>query len=94
MNQKNLNDFFTKYLKGASLGSFALLGLGYLALNSYYYGNKTLKIVDIGHYAIKFNKLSEFLSPVVYKEGYNLKIPFFETPIIYNVQTRENEIFA
>lgn len=37
MNQ-NLNQVFNKYLKGASLGSFLLAGLGYLALNSYYYG--------------------------------------------------------
>jgi hypothetical protein len=34
----NLNQLFSKYLKGASLGSFLLAGLGYLALNSYYYG--------------------------------------------------------
>lgn len=31
---------------------------------------------------------------MVYREGYNLKLPFFEDPIIYNAQTRENEIFA
>jgi hypothetical protein len=37
MNTK-LNNFFSKYLKGASMGSFLLVGLGYLALNSYYYG--------------------------------------------------------
>ena len=43
----------------------------------------------VGHYAIKFNKLFG-LSPQVYREGYNLKIPFIEAPIIYNVQTREN----
>lgn len=47
----------------------------------------------MGHYAIKFNKLFG-LSPQVYREGYNLKLPFIEQPIIYNVQTRENEIFA
>lgn len=34
----NLNNLFAKYLKGASMGSFLLVGLGYLALNSYYYG--------------------------------------------------------
>lgn len=43
MNQKNVMDLFTKYLKGASLGTFALVGLSYLALNSYYYGNISLK---------------------------------------------------
>ena len=50
--------------------------------------------VDVGHYAIKFNKLSSQLSSQVYREGFNFKIPFIEQPIIYNVQTRENEIQA
>ena len=48
-------------------------------------------IVDVGHYAIKFNKLTG-LSPHRYKEGFNFKIPLLEEQIIYNVQTRENEI--
>ncbi len=39
----NLMNQFNKYLKGASLGSFFLVGLGYLALNSYYYGTSQLK---------------------------------------------------
>lgn len=34
----NLNNLLSKYFKGASMGSFLLVGLGYLALNSYYYG--------------------------------------------------------
>ena len=55
---------------------------------------RMLFVVDVGHYAIKFNKLSSALSPVVYREGFNFKIPFIEQPIIYNVQTRENEMFA
>jgi len=47
-----------------------------------------IKIVDVGHFAIKFNKLSG-LSPKTYKEGFNFKIPILEEAIIYNVQTRE-----
>lgn len=42
MNANNFNNLFSKYLKGASLGSFLLAGLGYLALNSYYYGTHGL----------------------------------------------------
>lgn len=42
MNPNTLNQF-NKFFKGASLGSFVLVGLGYLALNSYYYGIKELK---------------------------------------------------
>lgn len=51
-------------------------------------------LVDVGHYAIKFNKLWGGLSPIRYKEGINFKIPIIEEQIIFNVQTRENEIFA
>jgi hypothetical protein len=43
MNQKNAIEWFTKHLKGASMGSFLMVGLGYLALNAYYYGNNFLK---------------------------------------------------
>lgn len=43
MNANNFNNLFGKYLKGASMGSFLLAGLGYLALNSYYYGTHGLK---------------------------------------------------
>jgi prohibitin 2 len=34
------------------------------------------------------------LSSNRYREGYNFKVPFVEVPIIYNVQTREDEIRA
>jgi len=85
---------FQKGFKGPSIGGVLLAGLGFIALNSYYYGTIIIDLVDVGHYAIKFNKLSSALSPLVYREGYNFKIPFVEVPIIYNVQTRENEIYA
>jgi prohibitin 2 len=55
--------------------------------------NFRLILVDIGHYAIKFNKLLG-LTANRYREGYNFKLPFIETPIIFNVQTREDEIRA
>jgi prohibitin 1 len=53
-----------------------------------------LNAVDVGHYAIKFNKLWAGLTPNRYREGYNFKFPIIEEPIIYNVQTREDEIKA
>lgn len=46
-----------------------------------------LIVVDVGHYAIKFNKFTG-LSAQRYREGYNFKFPIIENPIIYNVQTR------
>ena len=97
MDQKSFNKAyqqFQKGFKGPSIGGALLMGLGFLALNSYYYGTIFIDLVDVGHYAIKFNKLSSVLSPLVYREGYNFKLPLIEVPIIYSVQTRENEIFA
>lgn len=38
MNPNQFNKMFQNFSKGVSLGSIALFGLGYLALNSYYYG--------------------------------------------------------
>jgi len=52
--------------------------------------NLSLIAVDIGHYAIKFNKLWGGLTPNRYREGYNFKFPIIEDQIIYNVQTRED----
>lgn len=48
---------------------------------------KKTNLVDVGHYAIKFNKLTG-LSPIRYSEGYNFKFPYIEDAIILNVQTR------
>lgn len=70
--------------------NFGLVLGGILAwgfLKSIYYGNFLYNVVDVGHYAIKFNRFTG-LSPVRYSEGYNFKLPFVEIPIIYNVQTR------
>lgn len=41
MNPKDLNNAFSK-LKGMSVGSFVLLGLGWLATQSIYYGSSGL----------------------------------------------------
>jgi len=32
-------------------------------------------LVDVGHYAIKWNKLYGGLTPFRYREGYNFKMP-------------------
>lgn len=42
---------------------------------------------------MKFNKITG-LGETVYREGWNLKLPYFEQPIIFNVQSREKEIKA
>lgn len=81
----NANNFnFSPRLNAALiLGGFLAWGL----FNSIYYGTYSCNAVDVGHYAIKFNKFTG-LSPIRYSKGYNFKMPVIEKPIIYNVQTR------
>jgi hypothetical protein len=80
MNQKGFKDFSVHLHKWR--GSFgksyffmfsALFGLALLS-KSIYYGKSLFILVDVGHFAIKFNKFKG-LSPERHKEGYNFKIP-------------------
>jgi prohibitin 2 len=48
-------------------------------------------IVDTGHRAIKFNKISG-VRPQVYKEGWHVLYPWFERPIVYDVRTHPTVI--
>jgi prohibitin 2 len=42
--------------------------------------------VDGGHRAIKFNRITG-LGTKQFKEGWHLRIPYFERPVIYDVRT-------
>lgn len=92
---KHFNNF-TSQMKGPNnprsiLGLLLAGCLLSVAGSCFYYGIETnYYLVEVGHYAIKFNRLWGGLGEKRYREGYNLKWPFIETPIIYNVQTREN----
>jgi prohibitin 2 len=55
-------------------------GLGYGAYNSVY-------TVDGGHRAVVFNRIMG-MKPVVYGEGLNFNIPWFEWPVVYDIRTR------
>lgn len=46
-----------------------------------------LCIVDTGHGAIVFNKFSGVKNQV-YKEGWHLMVPWFERPVVYDLQSR------
>jgi prohibitin 2 len=61
-------------------GGVGLVGLSYFA-------NNLLFNVEAGHRAVKFNRLSG-IGTMVYAEGTHMNIPWFEWPIIFNVQTR------
>lgn len=45
------------------------------------------KIVDTGHGAIVFNKVTGVKNQI-YKEGWHVMMPWFERPIIYDLQSR------
>jgi prohibitin 2 len=47
--------------------------------------------VDGGHRAIKYKRLSG-VSRVIYAEGTHFNIPWFETPIIYDVRAKPRNI--
>lgn len=47
---------------------------------------KTIYSVEGGHRAIKFSRFTG-LSSKYYREGWHLKIPYFERPIIYDIRT-------
>ena len=42
--------------------------------------------VDTGHMAVKFSRLTGMGSST-YREGYNIMIPWFERPVIYDVRS-------
>ncbi len=92
---KNFNNFASQMKGGNSsrtiLSLLLLGGLLSVGTSCFYYGiQRNYCLVEVGHYAIKFNRLWGGLGKERYREGYNLKWPFIEEPIIYNVQTREN----
>ena len=54
---------------------------------------KCIYTVDGGHRAIKFSRLTG-LGPKYYREGWHLKLPYFEWPIIYDIRTQYNNTNA
>jgi len=74
---------FGKALGGAS--GLLLLGGAAITLNS------ALFNVDGGHRAIKYTRLHG-VKPDVYGEGTHFVIPWFETPIIYDVRAKPRTI--
>jgi prohibitin 2 len=70
----------------------ALLGSAGTAVFSLWLLQKySLFQVDTGHRAIKFSKISG-VGNQTYKEGWHIMLPWFERPIIYDVQTHPTVI--
>jgi len=73
--------------KGALGGAagLVLLGLGALTINS------ALFNVDGGHRAIKYTRLGG-VKKEIYNEGTHLMLPWFETPITYDVRAKPRNV--
>eukprot|EP00347_Sterkiella_histriomuscorum_P004949 403358465 len=65
-------------LAASTISPFLMLYLGY---------KYTIFHVDTGHGAIVFNKFSGVKNEF-YKEGWHLMLPWFERPIVYDLQSR------
>jgi len=70
---------------GAGLG--ALTGL----LTVYATWKQGVYYVEPGHRAFKFNKITG-VGNTIYREGWHLKMPYFERQIIYDVRTHPKVI--
>ncbi|KAI9172150.1 prohibitin-2 [Paramyrothecium foliicola] len=68
----------------AAFGGFVLLGGIYVLSNS-------LFNVDGGHRAIKYRRTTG-VSPEIYNEGTHINIPWFETPIVYDVRAKPRNV--
>ncbi len=69
----------------SALGS--LLAAGALAYGAY----NSIYTVDGGHRAIIFNRLVG-MKNIVYGEGLNFNIPWFEWPVIFDIRTRPRNL--
>lgn len=70
---------------GAGIGGILLLG-GALVV-----GNNALFNVDGGHRAIKYTRVGG-VGKEIYNEGTHFKIPWFETPIDYDVRAKPRNV--
>ena len=69
----------------------AIGGLMGSALSAYSLYKSSVYYVDPGHRAFKFNKVSG-VGETIYKEGFHLKMPWFERPVIYDVRSHPRVI--
>ncbi|KAM0484549.1 hypothetical protein ACHAPX_001975 [Trichoderma viride] len=68
----------------------ALLGGILLASGAYLLSNSLFN-VDGGHRAIKYQRLTG-VSKEIYNEGTHINIPWFETPVIYDVRAKPRNV--
>jgi len=72
--------------KGAQALATTLLGAGVLGVTTW----NSLYTVEGGERAVVFNRLSG-ISPDVKRDGTHFKIPWFDMPTIFNIQSRKTD---
>ncbi|KAJ5920112.1 Prohibitin [Penicillium verrucosum] len=76
---------------GGGRGGMGLVGTLVLAGIGTYVASNALFNVDGGHRAIKYSRLGG-VQKEIYNEGTHFQIPWFETPIIYDVRAKPRSI--
>ncbi|KXG53485.1 Prohibitin [Penicillium griseofulvum] len=76
---------------GGGRGGVGLVGTLVLAGLGTYVASNSLFNVDGGHRAIKYSRLGG-VQKEIYNEGTHFQIPWFETPIIYDVRAKPRSI--
>ncbi|KAK8206906.1 Prohibitin-2, subunit of the prohibitin complex (Phb1p-Phb2p) [Zalaria obscura] len=71
-----------------ALGGILLLGLG---IGGVWTFNNALFNVDGGCRAVKYSRVGG-VKPDIYPEGTHIKIPWFETPIVYDVRAKPRNV--
>jgi len=66
-------------------------GLGVAGLGGVLVANDCYFTVQPGHKAVKFNRIGG-VGQVVYSEGFHLKMPWLEWPLIYDVRQRPHTV--
>ncbi|CAG8018272.1 unnamed protein product [Penicillium olsonii] len=91
MLSKRKAGFGGGFPSGGGRGGMGLVGTLVLAGIGTYVASNSLFNVDGGHRAIKYSRLGG-VKKEIYAEGTHFQIPWFETPIIYDVRAKPRNI--
>lgn len=90
-----LNEFATKFSKGAPGGAPKGLGLGVKLLAAGLAGayglQQSMYTVDGGHRAIIFSRIGGIQNDIM-TEGLHFRIPWFQYPVVYDIRSRPRKI--
>ena len=90
-----LNEFASKFSKGAPSGAPKGLGLGVKLLAAGIAGayglQQSMYTVEGGHRAIIFSRIGGIQNDIM-TEGLHFRIPWFQYPVVYDIRSRPRKI--